>query len=79
MSRGRIPLGLTVMQILSVDLGTDMLPALALGAEPPEAGLMDLPPRNLKEHVISPALLNGRISCWGRCKAWRRWRRSFFH
>jgi Ca2+-transporting ATPase len=57
LSGGRIPLGLTVMQILSIDLGTDMVPALALGAEPPEPGLMEQPPRNLKEHVISPALL----------------------
>ena len=28
----RIPLPLTIIQILAVDLGTDMLPALALGA-----------------------------------------------
>jgi len=45
------------MQILSVDLGTDMVPALALGAEPPEPGLMDRPPRNLQEHTINGALL----------------------
>lgn len=57
MSQTRIPLALTIMQILSIDLGTDMVPALALGAEPPEAGLMQLPPRNLKEHVITPKLL----------------------
>lgn len=57
LTQGRIPLGLTVMQILSVDLGTDMVPALALGAEPPEPGLMDRPPRNLKEHTINGALL----------------------
>src|SRR3970282_1634185 len=37
----RIPLALTVMQILAVDLGTDQLPALALGAEPPESDVMD--------------------------------------
>jgi len=41
----RIPLALTVMQILAVDLGTDLLPALALGAEPPENDVMDRPPR----------------------------------
>ena len=41
----RIPLALTVMQILAVDLGTDLLPALALGAEPPEGDVMDRPPR----------------------------------
>ena len=57
LSRGRIPLGLTVMQILSIDLGTDMVPALALGAEPPEPGLMEKPPRNLNEHVITRSLL----------------------
>jgi sodium/potassium-transporting ATPase subunit alpha len=32
----RIPLPLTIIQILAVDLGTDMLPALALGAEKPD-------------------------------------------
>ncbi len=57
LSRGRIPLGLTVMQILSVDLGTDLLPALALGSEPPEPGVMDRPPRSLKEHVITGGML----------------------
>jgi magnesium-transporting ATPase (P-type) len=30
-----VPLALTVIQILAVDLGTDMVPALGLGAEPP--------------------------------------------
>jgi magnesium-transporting ATPase (P-type) len=57
LTRGRIPLGLTVMQVLAIDLGTDMVPALALGAEPPEPGLMERPPRRLDEHVISGALL----------------------
>jgi magnesium-transporting ATPase (P-type) len=41
----RIPLPLTVMQILAVDLGTDLVPSLALGAEPPEPGVMCRPPR----------------------------------
>ena len=56
-SAGRIPLALTVMQILFVDLGTDMVPALGLGSEKPEPGLMDKPPRSLKEHVITKSLL----------------------
>lgn len=55
-SAGRIPLPLTVMQVLSIDLGTDMVPAIGLGAEPPEAGLMQGPPRSQKE-----PLLNGRL------------------
>ena len=56
-SAARIPLALNVMHILAVDLGTDIVPALALGAEPPEPKIMQQPPRNLKEHIITPALL----------------------
>ena len=56
-SKGRIPLALDVMPILTIDLGTDLVPALALGSEPPEPGIMDKPPRNLKEHVITRSLL----------------------
>jgi calcium-translocating P-type ATPase len=47
-----IPLPLTVMQILAVDLGTDLLPALALGAEPPEPGVMDRPPRRRGQRLL---------------------------
>ena len=57
LSRGRIPLALNVMQILSIDLGIDLLPGLALGTERPEPGVMDKPPRDLKEHVITSSLL----------------------
>lgn len=57
LSGGRIPLALNVMQILSVDLGADMIPGLALGAEPPESGVMEKPPRSLGEHIITPGLL----------------------
>jgi len=49
----KIPLPLTVMQILAVDLGTDMLPALALGTEPPEPGTMDKPPRPRTERLLN--------------------------
>jgi calcium-translocating P-type ATPase len=34
LSGGRFPLALGVLQVLSLDIGTDLLPALALGAEP---------------------------------------------
>jgi len=40
-----IPLPLTIMQVLSIDLGADVVPALALGMEPPEPGIMEQPPR----------------------------------
>jgi calcium-translocating P-type ATPase len=54
---GLVPLPLTVMQILAVDLGTETLPALALGREPAEPGLMDRPPRPPSEHVVDRRLL----------------------
>ena len=53
----KIPLPLTVIQILAVDLGTDMLPALALGSEPPDRGLMQEPPRRRNERLLSWGLL----------------------
>ena len=53
----RIPLPLTIIQILAVDLGTDMLPALALGAERPDRGLMRQPPRPARERLLSWPLL----------------------
>ncbi|MGL4662080.1 MAG: cation-translocating P-type ATPase [Culicoidibacterales bacterium] len=57
LSRGMIPLPLTVMQILSVDLGTDMIPALGLGVESPEAGVMKQPPRDLKKPMLNKKML----------------------
>jgi len=57
LSGGRIPLALDVMAILSIDLGTDLVPALALGAEPPEPGVMDRPPRRRSEHIVTRSLL----------------------
>jgi sodium/potassium-transporting ATPase subunit alpha len=49
----RIPLPLTVIQILAIDLGTDVLPALALGAELPEPEVMQRPPRSPRERLLS--------------------------
>ena len=53
----RIPLPLTVMQILAVDLGTDLLPALALGVEPPKPGVMDRPPRSRSARLLGAGRL----------------------
>ncbi|MFM7274851.1 MAG: cation transporting ATPase C-terminal domain-containing protein, partial [Gammaproteobacteria bacterium] len=51
-----IPLPLTVIQVLAVDLGTDMLPALALGAEAPHPGVMQRPPRPRSQRLVDRAL-----------------------
>jgi len=52
-----IPLPLTIMQILAVDLGTDLLPALALGAEPAEPDVMDRPPRAREARLLGAGRL----------------------
>lgn len=49
----RLPAPLTAVLILSVNVGTDLLPALALGVEPPEKGIMALPPQNPKKRIMS--------------------------
>jgi Ca2+-transporting ATPase len=53
----RIPPALGILQILAVDLGTDMVPALALGGEPPEPGLMRRPPRRRDAPLLDGRLL----------------------
>ena len=57
LSGGTVPLPLTVLQILAIDLGTEILPALALGREPAEPGLMARPPRPPSEGVIRRPML----------------------
>jgi len=54
---GAVPLPLTVLLLLVVDVGTETLPALALGREPAEPGLMQRAPRPRSEGVIRPAML----------------------
>ena len=53
----RIPLPLTILQILAVDLGTDIFPALALGVEKPAEQLMKQPPREPRNGLLSAGLL----------------------
>ena len=48
----KIPLPLSVIQILSIDLGSDMLPGLALGSEKPEKNIMNRPPAGSQEKIL---------------------------
>ena len=48
---GLVPLG--ALQVLAIDLGSDVLPGLALGTEKPEPGVMNLPPRPRSERLLS--------------------------
>jgi calcium-translocating P-type ATPase len=62
LSGGQIPLGLTVAQILMIDLGTETVPALALGREASEPGIMDRPPRPRGQNIITRRML---LRAWG--------------
>jgi P-type Ca2+ transporter type 2C len=48
---------LSALQVLAIDLGTDVLPALALGAERPERDTMSRPPRSPRSHLFSWAVV----------------------
>jgi magnesium-transporting ATPase (P-type) len=55
LSGGTYPLALGVLQVLALDVGTDLLPALALGAEPPAPEVLRVPPRG--RHLVDRSLL----------------------
>jgi magnesium-transporting ATPase (P-type) len=55
LSGGRFPLALGVLQVLCLDIGTDILPAVALGAEPSSIRALAQPP--LKGHLVDRFLL----------------------
>jgi len=52
-----IPLPLTVILILSIDLGTDLIPALGIGYEEPEDDIMKRKPRPRKEPLMTWKML----------------------
>jgi calcium-translocating P-type ATPase len=52
---GRFPLALGVLQILALDIGTDLLPALALGAEAPAPHVLEQPPQ--RGHLLDRPVL----------------------
>ncbi len=54
LSGGQFPLAIGVLQVLALDIGTDVLPALALGAEPPGRHLLDGPP--VRRHLLDRQL-----------------------
>jgi sodium/potassium-transporting ATPase subunit alpha len=47
-----VPLALTVIQILAIDLGTDIIPSMALGQEPTDEDTMARPPRRRDEALL---------------------------
>ncbi|MEU5191772.1 cation-transporting P-type ATPase [Streptomyces klenkii] len=69
---------ISAVQILAIDLGSDVLPALALGTEPPEPDVMERPPRSRDERLFSADVVRrflflGTIQALGVCAVffWR--------
>ena len=48
-----VPLALTIIQILSIDLGTDIVPSMALGREPPDKDVLREPPRERRGSLLT--------------------------
>ncbi len=61
-----LPIPLTAVQILFINFLMDGLIAIALGLEPPEEGIMNKKPRNVKEGILNKrALITiGAIGLW---------------
>src|SRR5689334_17204395 len=70
LSAGALPLALGVLQILALDIGTDMLPALALGAEPPGRTVLQGP---APVGSSTAACSDGRSGCWARSRRPSSW------
>ncbi|MDZ4725878.1 MAG: HAD-IC family P-type ATPase [Leptospira sp.] len=70
------PLLMTVMGVLAVDVGTDLVPAMGLGVEAPEKGIMERPPRKKGEKLLSIGfilrsyLVQGSILCFSCFATW---------
>jgi magnesium-transporting ATPase (P-type) len=64
---GRFPLAIGVLQVLALDIGTDVLPALALGAEPPSEHVLDRRPR--RRHLLDRAIFGRAFGLLGPVEA----------
>ncbi|WP_353809619.1 cation-translocating P-type ATPase [Agromyces sp. SYSU T00194] len=63
---GQVPLAIGVLQVLALDIGSDMLPALALGAEPPRDNVMH---GRRRRRIVDPALLGRAFGVLGPTEA----------
>ncbi|MEN1974414.1 cation-translocating P-type ATPase [Cellulomonas sp. P4] len=67
LTAGQVPLAIGVLQVLALDIGTDLLPALALGAEPPHPRTLHGPVR--AEHLVDRHLLGRAFGVLGLAEA----------
>jgi len=65
LSKGAIPLPLTIMQVLAIDLACDMVPAMGLGVEPPESGVMTVKPRSRTDRLLNAKIFKKSFLWYG--------------
>jgi Ca2+-transporting ATPase len=58
-----IPLAISVMQVLAIDLVAELFPIAALGKDRADGELMDQKPRNLKDHILNPRAILDLVWC----------------
>ena len=52
-----VPLALNIIHILSIDLGTDLVPSMGLGQEPADPEVMAKPPRDPSQGLLTGGLM----------------------
>ncbi len=52
-----VPLALNIIHILSIDLGTDIVPSMGLGQEPSDPEIMTRPPRDSSQGLLTGPLM----------------------
>eukprot|EP00825_Cyclidium_porcatum_P046022 TRINITY_DN713_c0_g1_i2.p1 TRINITY_DN713_c0_g1~~TRINITY_DN713_c0_g1_i2.p1 ORF type:complete len:1261 (+),score=261.65 TRINITY_DN713_c0_g1_i2:187-3969(+) len=64
-----LPLALTTIMVLCIDVGTDIFPSLGLAMEDPENAVMLRPPRKKTDHLVTPNLVYFAYALWGSCES----------
>lgn len=59
-----LPIAITAIQILVIDLVTEIFPLTALTRDPPQKDLMRQWPRNLDNHIINKAMIIDLLRSW---------------
>lgn len=62
---GNLPLALTTIMVLCIDVGTDIFPSLGIAMEEPEEHIMLRPPRKKTDHLVTANLVYYAYALWG--------------
>lgn len=63
-----MPLSLTTIMVLLIDVGTDLFPTFGVAMEGPEQDVMLRQPRKMTDHLITPNIVFYAYAVWGACE-----------